>query len=103
MARVRWFRDLDEGPAPRRYYESADEEPSLAGTRWLWETAVVAGEVIAVKQIEVPPDGRARCYWWRRLEDALGFLADQPLDPDVWTLRAIDRGTFYELWDDNAC
>lgn len=64
-----------------------------------WETAVVAGEVIAVKQIEVPPDGIARCYWWRHLEDELGFLTGQPLDPDGWQLRTAGRGIFYELWD----
>jgi hypothetical protein len=102
LDRVKWFRDLDEGPAPRRYYEGTGDEPGLAGIRWLWETAVVAGEVIAVKQIELPPDGIAHCYWWRHLEDALGFLTDQPLDPDGWRLRAIDRGTFYELWDSSC-
>lgn len=58
-----WFRDLDEGPAARSYHEGASDELGLAGTRWLWETAVVAGQVIAVKQIEVLPDGIARCYW----------------------------------------
>jgi hypothetical protein len=72
LDRVKWFRNLDEGPASRRYYEGVGEEPGLAGTRWLWETAVVAGELIAVKQIEVTLDGEARCYWWRHLEDALG-------------------------------
>jgi len=102
LDKVKWLQDLDEGPAPRCYYEGAGEEPGLAGTRWLWETAVVADEVIAVKQIEIPPDGTARRYWWRHLEDASGFLTDQPLDPDDWRLRAIGRGTFYELWD-NAC
>ena len=94
-----WFRDLDEGPAARSYYEGAADGPDLAGTRWLWETAVVAGEVIAIKQIEIPLDGIARCYWWRHLEDEKGFLTDQPLDPDGRELRAVDRGTFYELWD----
>jgi hypothetical protein len=59
----------------------------------------VAGEIIAVKQIEVPPDGIARCYWWRHLEDELGFLTDQPLDPDGWQLRTVDRGIFYQFWD----
>jgi hypothetical protein len=59
----------------------------------------VAGEVIAVKQIEVAPDGIARCYWWRHLEDELGFLTDQPLDPDGWQLRPVDRGIFYGLRD----
>jgi hypothetical protein len=59
----------------------------------------VAGEIIAVKQIEVPPDGIARCYWWRHLKDELGLLTDQPLDPERWQLRTVDRGIFYELWD----
>lgn len=99
LDRVMWFRDLDEGPAARSYYEGAADGPDLAGTRWLWETAVVAGEVIAIKQIEIPLDGIARCYWWRHLEDEKGFLTDQPLDPDGRELRAVDRGTFYELWD----
>ena len=69
------------------------------GTRWLWETVIVAGEVIAVKQIEVSPDGMARCYWWRHLEDERGSLTDQALDPDGWRLRAVGRDTFCELWD----
>ena len=96
---ARWFRDLDEGPAPRSYYEGAADEPGLAGTRWLWETAFVAGEIIAVKQIEVPPDGVARCYWWPHLGHDLGFLTGQPLDPDGWQLRTVDRGIFYQFWD----
>jgi hypothetical protein len=99
LERARWFRDLDEGPAPRTYYEGAADEPGPAGTRWRWEAAVIAGEIIAVKQIEVPPDGMARCYWWRHLEDERGFLTDQPLDPDGWQLRVVGRGVFYELWD----
>ena len=59
----------------------------------------MAGEIIAVKQIEVPPDGIARCYWWRHLEDEPGFLTDQPLDLDGWQLRPVDRGIFYQFWD----
>jgi hypothetical protein len=59
----------------------------------------VAGEIIAIKQIEVPPDGIACRYWWRHLEDERGFLTDQPLDPEGWQLRLADRGFFYELWD----
>jgi len=33
LDRARWFRDLDEGPAPRAYYEGAADKPGLAGTR----------------------------------------------------------------------
>ena len=75
------------------------EEPGRAGTWWLSETAVVAGDINAVKQIKMPPDGIARCYWWRHLEDERGFLTDQPPDPDGWQLRTSDLGIFYELWD----
>ena len=53
----------------------------------------MASEIIAGKQIEVPPDGIARCYWWRHLEDELGFLADQPPDPDGWQLRTSDSAS----------
>jgi hypothetical protein len=59
----------------------------------------VAGEIIAVKQIEVPPDGIARCYWWPHLGHDLGFLTGQPLDPDGWQLRTVDRGIFCQFWD----
>lgn len=75
---VAWYRDIDEGPAVRSYYERTGEDAGFERTLWLWETAIAAGDVVAVKQIEVPPDGVARCYWWRHLEDELGFLASQP-------------------------
>jgi hypothetical protein len=32
---VRWFRDIDEGPASRSYYEGAGEDADSEGTRWL--------------------------------------------------------------------
>lgn len=92
---VRWFRDIDEGPDSRSYYEGAGEDAGSEGTRWFWETVIVADKVIAVKQVEVSPDGIARCYWWRHMEDERGFLTDQALDPDGWQLRAVDRDTFY--------
>ncbi len=42
------LRAIDQGPAPRRYYERTDDE-GLAeqGTRWLWETITVDGAVTA--------------------------------------------------------
>jgi hypothetical protein len=96
---VRWFRDIDEGPGSHSYYEDSGENAGSEATRLLWETVIVAGEVIAVKQAEVSPDGTTRCYWWRHLEDEQGALTDQALDPDGWQLRAVDRDTFYERWD----
>jgi hypothetical protein len=47
-------------------------------------------ETIAVKQIEVTPDGTVHRYSWRWLEDAGGFLTDQ--------LHPITRDRFYQVW-----
>lgn len=49
---VKWYRDIDEGPAFRSYYKGVGEDVGFEGTRRLWETANVAGEVIAMKQVE---------------------------------------------------
>lgn len=59
----------------------------------------MAGDIITVKQIEVPPGDIARCYWSHHLEHDLGFLTDQPLNPDGWQLRTVDRGIFCQLCD----
>jgi hypothetical protein len=89
---VAWFREIDEGPGMRRYFERTDDE-GLAeqGTRWLWETVIVNGTVTAVKQMETPLNGPVRRYWWR--------LTDQPLVPDEMELRSITREAFYQVWD----
>jgi hypothetical protein len=84
QAAIAWYRRLDEGPGPRAYYERIDEG------RWLWETVKVNTETIAVKQIEVTPDGTVHRYSWRWLEDAGGFLTDQ--------LHPITRDRFYQVW-----
>jgi hypothetical protein len=96
---VAWFRALDEGLGTRHYYERADEE-GLAGqaARWLWETVVVDGAIIAVKQIEIPLHGPVRRYWWRWLEDDASGLTDQPLVPDEDGLHPITREAFYKAW-----
>jgi hypothetical protein len=97
---VAWYRNLDEGPGPRGYYELVDEEGLCdKGGRWLWETATVDTEIIAVKQIEVTSDGTVRRYDWQWLEDRDGGLTDQPMYPEEEELRPITRDRFYEVWE----
>jgi hypothetical protein len=94
-----WYRALDEGPAHRGYFERTDAEGSARpGTRWMWETVLVTGEVIAVKQIQVPAAGAVRRYCWQSLEDDTGTLTDQPLNPEEEELTPISRREFYQLW-----
>jgi hypothetical protein len=40
----------------------------------LWEAVQAGGELVAVRQIEISPDGSARRYSWRRREDDASFL-----------------------------
>ncbi|SMD22971.1 hypothetical protein SAMN05661093_07752 [Kibdelosporangium aridum] len=37
--------------------------------RWLWEAVILDGDVVAIKQIEVPSSGPSRRYWWQHLEE----------------------------------
>jgi hypothetical protein len=97
---VGWYRALEENPGPRCYYEYADSEGLVdKGARWLWETVIVNGEVVATKQIEVPSAAPSRRYWWQRLEDDTGMLTDQALDIDLPGIAPITRSAFYALWD----
>jgi hypothetical protein len=97
---VAWYRDLDERPGPRGYYQRIDEEGLYdKGGRWLWETITVNTKIIAIKQIEVTSDGVVRRYGWQWLEDRDGGLTDQPLYPEAEELRPITRDRFYEVWD----
>ncbi|SMC46835.1 hypothetical protein SAMN05661093_00001 [Kibdelosporangium aridum] len=99
-ASVGWYRALDEDPGPRCYFEYVDEEGlSDKGSRWLWEAVIVDGDVVAIKQIEVPSSGPSRRYWWQHLEDDTGMLTDQALETDQPGITPITRSAFYALWD----
>ncbi|MGW6442732.1 hypothetical protein [Lentzea sp. NPDC055074] len=102
-ASVAWYRALEESSEPRQYYEYVDREGLVEeGSRWLWETLAVSGETVAIKQIEVSPSGAAHCYWWRRVEDDVGGLTDQPLDFAEPGLSPVSRSVFYALWDSSV-
>ncbi|WP_143086571.1 hypothetical protein [Lentzea flaviverrucosa] len=99
-ASVAWYRALEESSEPRQYYEYVDREGLVEeGSRWLWEAIAVNGETMAIKQIELGPSGVAHCYWWRRVEDDVGGLTDQPLDLVEPGLSPVSRSAFYSLWD----
>lgn len=96
---VAWYRALDEGSEPRRYFEYVDHEGLVdAGARWLFEAVIVNHETVAIKQIELDSSGVVRRYWWRYLEDDAGGLADQVLDGAEPGLKPVTRSAFYALW-----
>ncbi|WP_439377230.1 hypothetical protein [Amycolatopsis lexingtonensis] len=99
-ASVEWYRALDEGAAPRQYFEYVDHEGLVdEGARWLFESIIVNHETVAIRQIELDSSGGAHCYWWRHLEDDAGALADQALDGAEPGLKPVSRSEFYALWE----
>jgi hypothetical protein len=76
IASVEFIRQLDESDLPRTYLQGEFE-----GVRYLWEAVHDGATLTAVRQVYLSPDGRARRYSWRRLEDDAGGLTDQPLEP----------------------
>ncbi|GAB2921690.1 hypothetical protein ACFMQL_29440 [Nonomuraea fastidiosa] len=92
-ARRELVRRLAESDAPRRYWHLGD----AGGRAWLFESVEGDGEHWAVRQVEVGADRAARRYWWRRLQDDQGFLADQPLE--IWELAEITPEAFEAVWD----
>jgi hypothetical protein len=99
-ASVAWYRELDERPAARQYYEYVDHEGLVdEGARWLWEAVMADHEMVAVKQIELSSSGTARCYWWQHLEDDAGGLTDQALETAQPDIKPVPRHVFYALWE----
>jgi hypothetical protein len=97
-----WYQALDESDAERDYFEWIDEEGlEELGKRRLWETLLVDGQVIAVKQIEIPIGGEARRYCWQHLDDDASFLTDQSMNPEEEPITRITRQEFYQLWGDS--
>jgi hypothetical protein len=92
IANVEYVRQLDGSDLPRSYLQG-----EFDGVRWLFEAVHVGVELIAVRQVEIGPDGSARRYWWRRREDDAGFLTDQPLEP-AEGLVPLSREEFLAAW-----
>jgi hypothetical protein len=59
----------------------------------------VQDEVVAIKQIQVAPDGTVSRYWWQWMQDDRGFLTDQPLDPQIDDLDSISAEEFRRYWE----
>jgi len=92
IANVEHLRRLDESDLPCSYLQAEFE-----GVRWLWKAVQSGGELVAVRQIEISPDGTARRYSWRRREDDAGFLTDQPLEPSE-VMAPLSREAFLSAW-----
>lgn len=92
IASVEYLRRLEESDLPRSYWRGEFE-----GVRWLWEAVQAGGELAAVRQVELAPDGSARRYSWRRREDDAGFLTDQALEPSE-DIALLSREAFLSAW-----
>jgi hypothetical protein len=92
IANVEYLRQLDGSDLPRWYLQGEFE-----GVRWFWEAVRAGGELVAVRQIEISPDGSARGYSWRRREDEVGFLTDQALEPSSGIVP-LSREAFLSAW-----
>ncbi|MGW1837707.1 hypothetical protein [Streptomyces sp. NPDC002067] len=88
-----YYRALDEGAAVRHHFRHADED----GGVWYFEAVPDGGELAVVKQIEFTPAGTRHRYAWHHLEDAHGFLTDQPITPDD-PVEPITAQEFHQAW-----
>lgn len=91
---VAYYRALDAGASARRYFRHTDEEGGL----WYFETVADRGELVAVKQIEVTPEGAFHRYHWEHLGDEHGFLTVLALNPDEDPLTAVEPEEFQRVW-----
>lgn len=90
-----FIRSLDEQDGPRRYLTAQDPED---GRRYFWEAVEVKGGLVAVKQLEIDPQGTRWRYDWNHLEDENGFLTDQPLYADKNIVKTT-RDVFFNEWE----
>ena len=95
-ATVELVHDLDLGTAPRTYGVRRDDDGSV----WMFQAVWHEGEWVVVRQLEAAPDRPATRYWWQRIEDDNGMLADKALDREAWGLSELGREEFYAAWDD---
>ncbi|MGP3772730.1 hypothetical protein ACTWJ8_18080 [Streptomyces sp. SDT5-1] len=78
----------------RHHFRFADEDGGL----WYFEAVPDDGELIAVKQAELTPNGHLFRYSWDHLEDDHGFLTDQSLHPEEDGLEPIPAEEFRQTW-----
>ena len=92
-----FIRALTASDRPRRHwcYSLPDD-----GSQVLFETVVVDGAMVAIRQVVVDADGTTHRYGADHLEDERGFLADQPIPDSAVTdgLRSISAEQFAAAW-----
>ncbi|WP_367128966.1 hypothetical protein [Saccharothrix sp. HUAS TT1] len=97
---VAWYRLLEESDRPRSYFEFEDLDGWVdEGARALYEAVEHDGELIVIRQIELPSAGGVHRYSWRLIEDAHGGLTDEPIDPFEDPVKPIARETFEAVWN----
>ncbi|MEU4445907.1 hypothetical protein AB0K14_22655 [Actinosynnema sp. NPDC050801] len=97
---VAFYRALEASDRPRACFEFVDAEGWVdEGARALYETVEYDGELITIRQIELPSAGGMHRYSWRVMEDAYGCLTDEPLDPHDDPIKPIPREMFEAIWN----
>ncbi|WP_129289933.1 hypothetical protein [Streptomyces sp. N1] len=91
---VAYFRSLDEHATHRHHFRHTDED----GNHWYFEAVPDRDELVVIKQAEVTGSGRLLRYSWQHLEDAHGFLTDQPVDPAEDPVETITAEEFGRVW-----
>ena len=69
----------------------------LEGARWLWETVLAGDDLVAIRQIDIDPNGVAHRYSWRQREDDAGFLTDQAISSSA-EIVPLPREEFLAAW-----
>jgi hypothetical protein len=90
-----YIRSLEESDRPREHWRGIDPEDGQ--TQWLFQTVEDEGRRVPIRQIVVHPTGEIDRYWWKHLEDEVGFLTDQPVDYTD-QLAPISSDDFLRLW-----
>ena len=93
---VGYYQALQASARPRTYL--CGDAPDVPAERWYFEAVEDGGEVIVIRQLVIEGDGTRHAYSADHIEDAWGFLTDQPLDGSEG-LSACRAEEFHAAWN----
>jgi hypothetical protein len=96
QASIEYYLALDRSDRPRTYLfgPSPDDEREL----WYFEAVEDNGVLVAIRQLTIGADGTRHAYSPQHVEDAWGFLTDQPIDY-ADELTPCDAEQFRQIWE----
>lgn len=95
------IRSLTRRSGRRRYWRYEHKEADESAWLWYFECVVSDDEWWCIRQIASHPGG-VSAYDWQNLEDAHGFLTDQPIDEHDPLLEPISAAEFHAAWREAA-